>query len=82
MSNEDSKLIDATRASQKDGSLLRSPNKGLIEAAKEPIAIVAMSCRLPGGVQSPRANSRSIEASRRPASTQTSMYGGTGWILE
>jgi pimaricinolide synthase PimS1 len=46
-------IVEALRDSLKEIDRLRSQNRQLLAAAREPIAIVAMSCRFPGGVQSP-----------------------------
>ncbi len=49
----DSRVVEALRASVKDNERLREQNRRLVEAAAEPIAVTAMSCRFPGGIHTP-----------------------------
>ena len=50
-SNE--KVLQALRASLKETERLREQNRRLTAAAREPIAILGMGCRFPGGVRRP-----------------------------
>ncbi|WP_432856459.1 SDR family NAD(P)-dependent oxidoreductase [Amycolatopsis sp. CA-161197] len=53
MTTPSEKVVEALRASVKEADRLRRQNRELLAAAAEPIAIVSMSCRFPGGVRSP-----------------------------
>ncbi|MFD0660999.1 type I polyketide synthase [Thermocatellispora tengchongensis] len=53
MASSTEELIAALRGSLVDNERLRRQNKRFIAALSEPIAIVGMGCRFPGGVRAP-----------------------------
>ncbi|WP_376772737.1 SDR family NAD(P)-dependent oxidoreductase [Streptomyces zagrosensis] len=53
MSTSADKIVDALRASLLENKRLQRKNQQLVAASTEPIAIIGMSCRLPGGVFGP-----------------------------
>ncbi|MCC4597097.1 SDR family NAD(P)-dependent oxidoreductase [Xanthomonas campestris pv. phormiicola] len=59
---DSARLTEALRASLIANDALKRQNRDLQAAAHAPIAIVAMGCRLPGGVTTPEALWRLVEA--------------------
>ncbi len=79
MGNSEDKLVGALRASLKESERLREKNRRLTEAAREPIAIIGMACRFPGGATTPEEFWRLLDGG---VDAIGEFPGNRGWDLE
>ncbi|MEU9143437.1 type I polyketide synthase [Streptomyces sp. NPDC048349] len=79
MSASYEKVVEALRKSLEEVGSLKKQNRQLLGASREPIAIVGMACRLPGGVAGPEDLWRLVSEGQDAVS---SFPEDRGWDLE
>ncbi|MFD8726294.1 type I polyketide synthase, partial [Streptomyces sp. NPDC059629] len=79
MSTSYEKVVEALRKSLEEVGSLKKRNRQLAHASREPIAIVGMACRLPGGVANPEDLWRLVSEGRDGV---TGFPSDRGWDLD
>ena len=78
MAMETGRIVEALRAALTEAERLREENQRLMSAATEPLAVIGMACRFPGGADSPEKLWEALEAGR---DMMTDIPDDRGWDL-
>ncbi|MFI8091358.1 type I polyketide synthase [Streptomyces sp. NPDC086080] len=79
MTAPNGKIVDALRAALRDNERLKQHNQRLEHATREPIAVIGMGCRLPGGANTPE---RLWELLAHGGDAITAFPDRPGWELD